>query len=144
MPNSLTDMGKYLLAFALSYVAALLVFAALGTVSLFRWPVGPVPAGFSVCWTLFPLAAAFVLGLCFARHWAAAVGTQSRPGLVILLVVMSMLVVLARQVEALQPLTAPGRMFGTLFLLRDEILPLTFVGSLLYPAAFQLGWRLGG
>ena len=143
MPNSLTDMGKYLLAFALSYVAALLVFAALGTVSLFRWPVGPVPAGFAVCWTLVPLAAVCLLGLCFARRWAAAVGTQSRPGLLILCVVMSMLVVLARQVEALQPLTAPGRMLGTLFRPDTEVLPLTFVGSLLYPALFQLGWRLG-
>ena len=136
-------MGKYLLAFALSYIAALLVFAALGTVSLFRWPVGPVPMGFSVCWTLFPLAAVCLLGVCFARRWGAVVGAQSRPGLIILLVVMSMLVVLARQVEALQPLTAPGRMLGTLFRPDQEILPLTFIGSLLYPALFQLGWRLG-
>ena len=136
-------MGKYLLAFALSYAAALLTFAVMGTVSLFRWPVGPVPTGFSVCWTLFPLAVTFLLGVCFARRWAAAVGTQSRPGLLILLVALSMLVFVARQAEALQFLTAPGRMAGTLFRPDKELLPLTFVGSLLYPALFQLGWRLG-
>ena len=136
-------MAKYLLAFVLSYAAALLVFAALGTVSLFRWPVGPVPMSFSVCWTLFPLAAVFPLGVCFARRWAVVVGAQSRPGLIILLVVMSMLVFLARQAEALQWLTAPGRVLGTLFRADKEILPLTFAGSLLYPLFFQLGWRLG-
>ena len=98
-------MGKYFIAFALSYLAALLVFAVMGTVSLFRWPVGPVPGAYSFLWTLLPLAAAFLGGLLFAKRWASAVGTFAPSGLIVLLVVMSVLTFLARQT----PLTAPGQ-----------------------------------
>lgn len=134
-------MGKYFIAFALSYLAALLVFAVMGTISLFRWPVGPVPGGYSFLWTLFPLAAAFVGGLLSAKRWAAAVGTLAPSGLLILLVVMSVLTFAARQT----PLTAPGQTAGAALsaLLSIPPLPLAFALNLCFPALFHLGWRLG-
>ena len=134
-------MGKYFIAFALSYLAALLIFAVMGTISLFRWPVGPVPGGYSVLWTLLPLSAAFVGGLLFAKRWAAAVGTLAPSGLIILFVVMSVLTFLARQT----PLTAPGQMTGNALSawLAIPPLPLAFLTNLCFPALFHLGWRLG-
>ncbi len=140
-PSSLTDMGKYFVAFALSYLAALLVFAVMGTVSLFRWPVGPVPGGYSFLWGLAPLAAAFVGGLLFAKRWASAVGTLAPSGLIVLLVIMSVLTFLARQT----PLTAPGQTAAAALsaLLSLPPLPLAFLVNLCFPALFHLGWRLG-
>ena len=141
-------MTKYLLGFALSYAAALLAFAVLGTVSLFRWPVGPVPTGYGVLWTLVPLGTACLLGRLLARRWAETVGAASASGTLILLAVVAVLTLLAWRLEALQPFSAPGRLFSMtlrrlLFRQEGELLPLTLCGALLYPAAYYLGWRLG-
>ena len=138
-PSSLTDMGKYFIAFALSYLAALLAFAVMGTVSLFRWPVGPVPGVYSFLWTLFPLAASFLGGLLFAKRWASSVGTFAPSGLIVLLVVMSVLTFLARQT----PLTAPGQNAAAALSAFLPTLPTAFVMNLCFPALFHLGWRLG-
>ena len=134
-------MAKYLLAFALSYLAALLAFAVMGTISLFRWPVGPVPGGYSALWTLIPLSAAFLCGLLFARRWAPAVGAQAAPGLLILLVIMSVLTFLARQT----PLTAPGQTAGNALSALTSLppLPIAFAVNLCFPLVFHGGWRLG-
>jgi hypothetical protein len=134
-------MAKYLLAFALSYAAALLAFAVMGTVSLFRWPVGGVPGAYSALWALIPLSAAFLCGLLFSRRWASAVGTQAASGLLILLVAMCVLTFLARET----PLTAPGQMAGNALSALTSLppLPFAFVVNLCYPLAFHGGWRLG-
>ena len=140
-------MSKYFLAFALSYVIALLTFAALGTVSLFRWPVGTPTTAFFLLWTLVPLASALLCGFLSGRRWGTVVGTQSVPATLILCGVTLALVLIAWRVNALQPLTAPGRLFSRLpsRLMSSEPLenlPLSIVGNLLYPALFYLGWRL--
>ena len=132
-------MGKYFIAFALSYLAALLAFAAMGVISLFRWPVGPVPGGYSFLWTLIPLAAAFAGGLLFAKRWASAVGTFAPSGLVVLLVVMSVLTFLARQT----PLNAPAQNTAAALSAFLPTLPTAFVVNLCFPALFHIGWRLG-
>ena len=131
-------MAKYFIAFALSYLAALLAFAAMGVISLFRWPVGGVPGGYSFLWTLIPLAAAFAGGLLFAKRWAPAVGTFAPSGLIILLVVMSVLTFAARGT----PLVAPGQMAANA-LTGLPPLPVAFIVDLCFPALFHAGWRLG-
>ena len=118
-----------------------MAFAVMGVVSLFRWPVGPVPTGYAFLWTVLPLATAFACGLLFAKRWASAVGTLAPSGLLILLVVMSMLTFAARRT----PLTAPGQMVAAALSvwLSAPPLPLSFVVNLCFPALFHLGWRLG-
>ena len=132
-------MAKYLIAFALSYLAALLAFAAMGVISLFRWPVGGVPGVYSFLWTLIPLAAAFAGGALFAKRWASAVGTLAPSGLVVLLVVMSVLTFAARQT----PLVAPGQTTATALSALLPPLPTAFIANLCFPAFFHFGWRLG-
>ena len=135
-------MTKYLLAYGLSYLAALLSFAAMGTVSLFRWPVGPVPAGFRLLWTLIPLAVMFLSGCLCARRWKIAV---SQKECLILLAVMAGLFLLAWFVEALQPLTAPGQMLSVLPGLPARGIGAFFLGlagNLLFPVLFHLGGRV--
>ncbi|MBQ9493627.1 MAG: hypothetical protein IJR54_07845 [Oscillibacter sp.] len=135
-------MTKYLLAFVLSYVAALSLFAVMGMVSLFHWPVGPVPVGFSLLWTLLPPAVTCLLGHAFARRWSVAAHGRE---LAILFAAMAFLFLLGWFVEALQPLSAPGQALSRpLGLSAPGVL--TFftglLGTLLFPALFHLGWRL--
>ena len=133
-------MGKYFLSFGLSYLGALLLFAALGTVSLFRWPVGPVPAGFRLLWSMIPLLGVFLLGLLCARRWRTAAVALAPKELLILLAVMACVFVLSWLVEALQPLTAPG--FFGLSAHGIGAFLLGLAGNLLFPVLFHLGWRL--
>lgn len=133
-------MGKYFLSFGLSYLGALLLFAALGTVSLFRWPVGPVPVGFRLLWSLIPMAGVFLLGRLCARHWRTAAVALAPRELLILLAVMAGVFVLSWFVEALQPLAAPG-LFGLSAHGIGAFL-LGLLGNLLFPVLFHLGWRL--
>ena len=137
-------MAKYLLAFGLSYMAALLLFAALGTVSLFRWPVGTVPVGFRLLWTALPLAAVCLFGRLFAGRWREAAGALSQKELLILFAVTAGLFLLSWLWEALQPLTAPGQSLSGLFGIPARTVGaflLGLSGSLLYPLLFHLGWR---
>lgn len=138
-------MTKYFLSFGLSYVAALLLFAAFGTVSLFRWPVGTVPAGFRLAWTLIPCAAVYLFAWLFAQRWKAAAGTLSTKELLILLAVMAGLFLLSWLLDALRPLTAPGQSLSDLFGVPARTAGaflLGLLGNLLYPVLFHLGWRL--
>lgn len=137
-------MAKYGMAFGLSYAGALLLFAALGTVSLFRWPLGTVPVGFRLMWTVLPLAAACLFGRLFAGRWRDAAGVLSQKELLILFAVMAGLFLLSWLWEALRPLTAPGQSLSDLFGVPARTVGaflLGLAGNLLYPLLFHLGWQ---
>ena len=138
-------MARYFTGFALSYAAALLVFAALGTVSLFRWPMGDTPAFFSVLWCVLPLLTCAALSRYFSTRWSV---TNADTATWILLAVLLLFALLSWRVEALTPFSAPGRQTAFLFtrllsLPAQFNLPLTLCVTALYPVLFRAVWKIG-